>query len=34
MAPNLPPISEPPTSQELRRRVLAQLAAKNGKGKP
>ena len=30
MAPNLPPIAEPPTSEELRRRVLKQLAALNG----
>jgi hypothetical protein len=27
----LPPIAQPPTSEELRRRVLALLAAMNGK---
>jgi hypothetical protein len=29
--PVLPPISEPPTSEELRRRMLMLLAALNGK---
>jgi hypothetical protein len=31
MKPLLPPIAEPPTSEELRRRVLMLLAALNGK---
>ena len=31
VTPSLPPIAEPPTSEELRRRVLAILAAMNGK---
>jgi hypothetical protein len=30
---DLPLISEPPTSESLRRRVLAILAARNGSGK-
>jgi hypothetical protein len=30
-APALPRISEPATSEELRRRILAQLALLNGK---
>ena len=33
MTISLPKISEPPTSQSLRRRVLAILAARNGSGK-
>jgi hypothetical protein len=32
VTPALPPISKPLTSEELRRRVLALLAASNGKG--
>lgn len=31
MTVHLPPISEPPTSEILRRRVLLILAAQNGK---
>jgi hypothetical protein len=31
MTPSLPPISKPPTSQVLRRRVLVLLVAMNGK---
>ena len=33
MAPNLALISKPLTTQQLRRRVLMQLAARNGHGK-